>query len=222
MPKRRDAQKSAGESAPVAKRPKLVFHPELNPCGFVETGVANIVSSASLGCRLDLTKIAQSCWNCEYDPKRFHALIFRTRDPRATLRVFSSGKMIVMGTKSEEDSQKVARRFAQMITKQNYPVNLQEFWVQNIVGTAKFEFDYSPERLCVAPDHIDRITYEPQVFPGLIYRIREPYRMAVLIFLSGKVVVTGAKSITDLNEIFERMYPILNEYRKTSSLHVIT
>jgi len=174
MPKRRDAQEFAGESASLAKRPKLVFHPELNPCGFVETGVANIVSSASLGCRLDLTKIAQSCWNCEYDPKRFHALIFRTRDPRATLRVFSSGKMIVMGTKSEEDSQKVARRFAQMITKQNYPVNLQEFRVQNIVGTAKLEFEYSPERLCVATDHMDRITYEPEVFPGLIYRIREP------------------------------------------------
>ena len=125
MPKRRDAQKSAGESAPLAKRPKLVFHPELNPCGFVEAGVANIVSSASLGCRLDLTKIAQSCWNCEYYPKRFHALIFRTRDPRATLLVFSSGKMIVTGTRSKEDSLKAAEHFCRMIKRKNILLNFK-------------------------------------------------------------------------------------------------
>jgi transcription initiation factor TFIID TATA-box-binding protein len=57
------------------------------------------------------------------------------------------------------------------------------------------------------------VRYEPELFPGLIYRLANP-KVVLLIFVSGKVVLTGAKSLRDLQEGFDRLYYILHEHRK--------
>lgn len=83
----------------------------------------NIVSTVNLGCKLDLKKIALHARNAEYNPKRFAAVIMRIREPRTTALIFSSGKMVCTGAKSEEDSRLAARKYARIIQKLGFPVS---------------------------------------------------------------------------------------------------
>lgn len=55
--------------------------------------------------------------------------------------------------------------------------------------------------------------YEPELFPGLIYRMSDP-KVCLLIFVSGKVVLTGAKSKTDIDNAYRKIYPELVKYKK--------
>ena len=82
----------------------------------------NIVSTVNLNCKLDLKKIALLARNAEYNPKRFAAVIMRIREPRTTALIFSSGKMVCTGAKSEEDSRLAARKYARIIQKLGFPV----------------------------------------------------------------------------------------------------
>jgi transcription initiation factor TFIID TATA-box-binding protein len=82
----------------------------------------NIVSTVNLGCVLDLKRIALQARNAEYNPKRFAAVIMRIRTPRTTALIFSSGKMVCTGAKSEGDSVQAARRYARVIQKLGFPV----------------------------------------------------------------------------------------------------
>ncbi|MED6255554.1 TATA box-binding protein-like 2 [Ataeniobius toweri] len=61
--------------------------------------------------------------------------------------------------------------------------------------------------------HIGKTCYEPELFPGLIYRMVKP-RIVLLIFVSGKVVLTGAKERAEIYEAFENIYPILKVFKK--------
>jgi transcription initiation factor TFIID TATA-box-binding protein len=61
-------------------------------------------------------------------------------------------------------------------------------------------------------------SYEPELFPGLIYRLVSP-RVVFLIFVSGKIVITGAKKETDLSNALTKLYPVLVEFKKT---HIAT
>lgn len=152
----------------------------------------NIVSTANLSTKLDLRKIALNCRNAEYNPKRFAAVIIRIRDPKTTALIFSSGKMVITGAKSEEKSYTAAKTYAKMIKKVGNPsVKLQEFKIQNIVGSCDIRFPISLETL--NKEHSNYSTYEPELFPGLIYRMHSP-KIVLLIFASGKIVLTGAKT----------------------------
>lgn len=62
--------------------------------------------------------------NAEYNPKRFAAVIMRIREPRTTALIFSSGKMVCTGAKSEEDSRLAARKYARIIQKLAFPVSI--------------------------------------------------------------------------------------------------
>ncbi len=84
----------------------------------------NIVSTVNLGCRLDLKKIALHARNAEYNPKRFAAVIMRIREPRTTALIFSSGKMVCTGAKSEEQSRLAARKYARIVQKLGFDVNI--------------------------------------------------------------------------------------------------
>jgi transcription initiation factor TFIID TATA-box-binding protein len=57
------------------------------------------------------------------------------------------------------------------------------------------------------------LQYEPELFPGLIYRMKQP-KIVLLIFVSGKIVLTGAKVRDEIYEAFENIYPVLTEFRK--------
>lgn len=88
---------------------------------------------------------------------------------------------------------------------------MQDFKIQNIVGSCDVGFPISLEGLSHAHDKFS--TYEPELFPGLIYRMATP-KIVLLIFASGKIVLTGAKNKSDITEAFENIYPVLKKYKK--------
>lgn len=172
----------------------------------------NIVSTVNLGCTLELKRIALYARNAEYNPKRFAAVIMRIRSPRTTALIFSSGKMVCTGAKSEDDSRLAARKYARIIQKLGFDAKFMDFKIQNIVGSIDVGFCLRLE--CFHTCHSQFCSYEPELFPGLIYRLHEP-KVVLLIFVSGKVVITGAKLRSEINEAFEKIYPILKNFKKT-------
>lgn len=171
----------------------------------------NIVSTVNLGCKLDLKKIALHARNAEYNPKRFAAVIMRIREPRTTALIFSSGKMVCTGAKSEEMSRLAARKYARIVQKLGFEAKFSDFKIQNMVGSCDVKFPIRLEGLVLT--HSQFSSYEPELFPGLIYRMVKP-RIVLLIFVSGKVVLTGAKERNEIYQAFEYIYPILKGFRK--------
>ncbi|XP_068538464.1 TATA box-binding protein-like 2 isoform X3 [Anas acuta] len=181
--------------------------------GMQEKLDGNIVSTVNLACKLDLKNIALHARNAEYNPKRFAAVIMRIRDPRTTALIFSSGKMVCTGAKSEEQSRLAARKYARVVQKLGFPAKFLDFKIQNMVGSCDVRFPIRLEGLVLT--HQQFSSYEPELFPGLIYRMVKP-RIVLLIFVSGKVVLTGAKERSEIYEAFENIYPILKGFKKAS------
>lgn len=101
--------------------------------------------------KLDLRKIALNCRNAEYNPRRFAAVIMRIREPKTTALIFSSGKMVCTGAKSEEFSRDAAKKYSKAIKKVGFEdVNMQDFKIQNIVGSCDVGFPISLESLSTA------------------------------------------------------------------------
>ncbi|KAH0728118.1 hypothetical protein KY284_003983 [Solanum tuberosum] len=181
-----------------------------HPSGIVPT-LQNIVSTVNLDCKLDLKAIALQARNAEYNPKRFAAVIMRIREPKTTALIFASGKMVCTGAKSEQQSKLAARKYARIIQKLGFPAKFKDFKIQNIVGSCDVKFPIRLEGLAYA--HGAFSSYEPELFPGLIYRMKQP-KIVLLIFVSGKIVITGAKVRDETYTAFENIYPVLTEFRK--------
>ncbi|GAB1517664.1 TATA-binding protein (TBP) [Rhizoctonia solani] len=203
-------------SAPTpAEKPALTLEQQHITAvdGIVPT-LQNIVATVNLDCRLDLKTIALHARNAEYNPKRFAAVIMRIRDPKTTALIFASGKMVVTGAKSEDDSRLASRKYARIVQKLGFDAKFSEFKIQNIVGSCDVKFPIRLEGL--AYSHGQFSSYEPELFPGLIYRMLKP-KVVLLIFVSGKIVLTGAKASKVREEIytaFNTIYTVLCEFRK--------
>jgi len=171
----------------------------------------NIVATVNLGIPLDLEKISQTARNAEYNPRRFAAVIMRIREPRTTALIFKSGKMIVTGAKTENDSRHAGRIYTTIIQKVGFAAEFRDFKVQNMTATCDVGFPVRLEGLLYA--HAAYATYEPELFPGLVYRMTDP-KVVLLIFVSGKVVVTGAKTDVSIQAAFTNILEPLREFRK--------
>ena len=169
------------------------------------------MATLNLACKVDLDKITQTARNAEYNPKRFQAVIMRIREPRTTALIFASGKMIITGARSEEDAMNAGKKYTAIIQKVGFAVQFTEFKVQNITASCDCGFPIRVEALSLA--HANQSTYEPELFPGLVYRMPDP-KVVMLIFVSGKIVLTGARSTEALTLAFSKMYLKLLEYRK--------
>lgn len=175
----------------------------------------NVVATINLGVQIDLEKLSQTVSNAEYNPRRFSAVIMRIREPRTTALIFHSGKMIVTGAKTEQDSRTAAKKYVQIIQKVGFAAHFRDYKIQNMTATCDMGFPIRLEGLVYA--HSQQATYEPELFPGLVYKMANP-KVVFLVFVSGKVVATGAKSEEIIEEGFGALYPYLAEFRKKSIL----
>jgi len=178
----------------------------------IEPVVQNVIATVNLQCKLDLPKIQKKARNAEYNPKRFPALVMRIREPRTTALIFGSGKLVVTGARSEKESRLSAKKFSTIIKKLGYSVSPTEFKVQNVVASCDVGFKLALESLHNS-EHSDFCTYEPELFPGLIYRMAKP-KTTILVFASGKIVLTGAKGKKDVQKAFNNIFPVLTSFKK--------
>ncbi|EDW52073.1 TBP-related factor [Drosophila sechellia] len=177
-----------------------------------EIRLQNIVATFSVNCELDLKAINSRTRNSEYSPKRFRGVIMRMHSPRCTALIFRTGKVICTGARNEIEADIGSRKFARILQKLGFPVKFMEYKLQNIVATVDLRFPIRLENLNQV--HGQFSSYEPEMFPGLIYRMVKP-RIVLLIFVNGKVVFTGAKSRKDIMDCLEAISPILLSFRKT-------
>ncbi|KAK9869932.1 hypothetical protein WA026_006030 [Henosepilachna vigintioctopunctata] len=174
--------------------------------------IQNCVATVSLNTELNLTVINARTRNSEYNPARFHGLVMRIREPRTTALIFKSGKIVCTGGRNEQDTLLAMKKFARIIQKLGYNIRFENFTIQNLVATCDLRFPIKLENLNQL--HNQFSNYEPELFPGLIYRMVKP-RIVLLIFVNGKIVFTGGKTRNDIKEALENIYPILRSFRKS-------
>ena len=185
--------------------------------------IVNVVSMVDLGCQLNLSDIAKSCKNSEYNPVRLNAVIMRIKEPKSVALIFNSGKMVCAGAKNEADSKTAARKFAKTVKKLVNEVIFKNFRIINMVATCDFKFrvhltklnseiSYKLRKTLNSKELEKKISYEPQIFPGLIYHMDKP-KLAVLIFSSGKVNFVGIKKKDDAFEALKNIQPIIQKYK---------
>ena len=114
--------------------------------------------------------------------------------------------MVCTGAKGEDESRIAARKFARIIQKLGFPVKFSNFKIQNMVGSCNLHFKISLKK--VFNENRLSTHYEAELFPGLVYKLKNP-KLVVLVFSSGKLVITGAKQRTDIYNGFDYIYPKL-------------
>jgi len=166
--------------------------------------IENVVASTSLGGELDLQAIALALGGAEYEPEQFPGLIYRLKEPKTATLLFRSGKVVCTGAKSLENVKAAIAMVAKQIEASGIPITKNpEIEVQNIVATSDLgaQLDLNAIAVTLGPGSVE---YEPEQFPGLVYRIDEP-KVVLLMFGSGKVVCTGARKPADVEKAVEKI-----------------
>jgi transcription initiation factor TFIID TATA-box-binding protein len=201
------------DKASALKSTKHETYPLVNECNIK---INNIVALVNSGCKLNLKHIGLICKNTEYNPKRFNALIMRSVKPKAVALIFDSGKIIVTGATTEEDSRAAARKIIKILRNCGFKVGYKSFKIINIVSSCDVNFPIRLRQLNYDLRYKynikgNKVYYEPEVFPGLIYRMEKP-KVTVLMFASGKINFVGAKKQEDIFEAYKKIYPIVVKY----------
>ena len=175
----------------------------------LDINIVNVVASASLDQKINLLDIMKVFRNVEYRPKQFPGLVFRLKRPKTATLIFGSGKMVCTGAKSEKMARSAVKKVVREL-KNNGIVILgkPKIVIQNMVASANVHGKIDLE---TAADVLDNVMYEPEQFPGLIYRMSDP-KTVLLLFASGKLVCTGAKSEEMVIESVAKVYEVLDDY----------
>jgi len=156
--------------------------------------VENVVASTSLGQKFDLGLITVAMDKVEYEPEQFPGLVYHLDEPKAAALIFGSGKIVCTGAKSIDEAKIAIGRIIQKIKEAGVEINTKpEVIVQNVVATANLNSELNLDAIAIG---LDNTEYEPEQFPGLVYRMSDP-KVVLLLFGSGKIVCTGAKSVDD-------------------------
>jgi len=159
--------------------------------------IENVVASATLAAKLDLQAIAFCLDGAEYEPARFPGLIYRLRRPNTAILLFQSGKAVCTGGKSWKEVDQTLRTVSALIRRGGHKIHPhQRIQIQNIVATSDLGSEVNLNSVAITLG-LERVEYEPEQFPGMIYRLKEP-RVVVLLFGSGKLVCTGARRPSDV------------------------
>ena len=170
--------------------------------------IENVVASATLNQKIDLNAVVKGYPGVEYRPEQFPGLVFRLKRPKTATLIFNSGKMVCTGAKSEKESKRAVMKVIRELKKSGIIIiGKPELKIQNIVASANLSGLIDLERAAYS---LGRTMYEPEQFPGLIYRMDEP-KVVILLFASGKLVCTGAKQEEDVYEAVTKLHETLEE-----------
>ena len=171
-----------------------------------EVIVENIVASTSFSEKLDLDVIAQSLEEAEYEPEQFPGLVYRLDNPKTATLLFRSGKANCTGAKNVEDVKKTVDIIADKLTAMGIDIYKKKdlkIVIQNIVAISDLETELNLNEVAMGLG-LENVEYEPEQFPGLVYRIKDP-KVAMLLFGSGKIVCTGARKTEDVSLAVQKL-----------------
>ena len=170
--------------------------------------VENVVASADVMQKMDLDDITRKFPDVEYHPDRFPGLVFRLKTPKTATLIFTSGKMVCTGSKSEVLARKAVKTVVQDLRKGGISIKKNAtVTIQNIVASINLGGKIHLEK---SARTLPRSMYEPEQFPGLIHRMLDP-KTVILLFSSGKIVCTGAKHEEDVYRAVNNLHALLEE-----------
>jgi transcription initiation factor TFIID TATA-box-binding protein len=169
--------------------------------------IQNVVASATLNQKVDLNAVVKGYPGVEYRPEQFPGLVYRIKRPKTATLIFSSGKMVCTGAKSEKEARRAVLKVVKELKSGGIIIiGKPELKIQNIVASASLGGKVDLE----AVSALRKTMYEPEQFPGLIYRMDEP-KVVILIFASGNLVCTGAKKEQDVYDAVGKLHVSLEE-----------
>ena len=170
--------------------------------------IVNIVASTSIGENIDLESLSMYLEDSEYEPEQFPGLICHIDEPLAAALIFRSGKVVCTGTRSTKDLKRAIHELARRLREGGFPVYDDfEINIQNIVAAGDLHMDLNLDAISY---YMDNTEYEPEQFPGLVYRMKDP-KVVILLFTSGKLVCTGAKDEEEINRAINNLVKELKE-----------
>lgn len=170
--------------------------------------IQNIVASAALNQRISLKTIVEKFPHAEYSPRVFPGLVFRLKKPKTATLIFETGKMVCTGAKSEKEAiQAVNKVVKELKTHGIQVLNKPAIKIQNIVASGALNGEIDLENVVYK---LKRVMYEPEQFPGAVFRMEEP-KVVFLIFSAGKIVCVGAKKEQDVYDAVNKLQAILEE-----------
>ena len=170
--------------------------------------IQNVVASVTLNQKVDLNAVVKGYPGVEYRPEQFPGLVFRLKRPKTATLIFNSGKMVCTGAKSEKEARRAVMSVIKELKKGGIIIiSKPELKIQNIVASVSLGGKVDLEQ---AVGKLVKTMYEPEQFPGLIYRMDEP-KVVILIFASGNLVCTGAKKEQDVHDAVQKLHASLEE-----------
>ena len=164
--------------------------------------IENVVASTAIGTELELEQLAMDLQGADYNPENFPGIVYRIQKPKAATLIFRSGKIVCTGAKSIDDVHAACQRVFDDLRALGIDVDEDpEVTVQNIVTSADLGDNLNLNAIAIGFG-LENIEYEPEQFPGLVYRIEDP-KVVALLFGSGKLVITGGKKASDAKRAVE-------------------
>ena len=161
--------------------------------------IENIVASGVIAESIDLEEFTKNTENCELNKKRFPGAVYRISDPKVACLVFSSGKIVLTGIRDDKALANGLAILVKSLKKAGIePLAEPRVAITNMVCSYNLGKYININKLSVTLN-LENIEYEPEQFPGLVYRIRDP-KIVVLIFSSGKIILTGGKNLVDIKK----------------------
>ncbi|MCG1004607.1 MULTISPECIES: TATA-box-binding protein [Halobacterium] len=172
--------------------------------------IENVVASSDLGQELALDQLAVDLDGADYNPEDFPGIVYRLQEPKSATLIFRSGKVVCTGAKSVDDVHEALDivfddlRELGIDVDSNPPIE-----VQNIVSSASLEQSLNLNAIAIGLG-LEQIEYEPEQFPGLVYRLDDP-DVVVLLFGSGKLVITGGTETDEAQQALMHVQDRLSE-----------
>ena len=174
--------------------------------------IENVVASTKLSDSLDLVSLAAQIPGAEYNKKRFPGVVLRMQDPKIAALVFGSGKVVLTGAKSIPSLADGLAALVKMMKDLKVDITDNPTYnIQNIVTSADLGARINLNKIAMSLT-LDKIEYEPEQFPGLVYRLDDP-KVVVLLFGSGKLIITGGKVHEDAERAVDKIYQDLQNLK---------
>ena len=174
------------------------------------TKIVNIVISTSLDHKIPLERLIMDLPNTEYNPETFPGLIMKTKEPKASFLIFSSGKVVCTGTKSLDEAEYALERLIEYMKKVDIIIKIKpKIRVENVVASSDIDMKLDLNEIAIK---LTNVEYEPEQFPGLVFKINDETKATFLIFGNGKIVCTGTKSDKDVHVAIKNLMQVFKKY----------
>lgn len=176
----------------------------------IKATIVNVVATATVSQKIDLYELGKFP-EVLYDPEIYDGRVayFKSSGMKGRVSIFTSGKMISVGTKNESQAFRELECAKNFLVAKGFikPVTL-ECKIENLVVEADLGKSVNLEELA----RNCKVIYEPEQFPGAILKVHDPHKATILIFSSGKAVIAGLKGSDQVSSLIQKMVEIIKEY----------